>query len=374
MTSRIVVFGATGYTGRLVAERLAAQGASPVLAGRDQRRLAELADRLGGLEIVKADAMRRNSVFAAVGPGDVLVSTVGPFAKWGDAAVRAAIAASGSVYIDSTGEPVFIRRVFEELGAPAERAGVTLMPAMGFDFVPGALAGALALREAGRSAVRVDVGYFSLGMGADGASAGTRESLVGATLNDNHAFRQGALRTVRPAERVRTFPVKGKERSAISVGGAEHFTLPPVHPGLLEVNVYLGWFGPLAKPLQAGTLAGTVALKLPGVRSVLQAAGERLVSFAGSPEAGTTPGTLSWIAAVAYDAAGEPLAEVHLTGTDAYDFTASFIAWAAQRAAGGHKPKAVGAVGPVEAFGLDALEQGCAEAGLRRLRADAAAA
>jgi short subunit dehydrogenase-like uncharacterized protein len=374
MSSRIVVFGATGYTGRLVAERLAAQGARPVLAGRDERRLGELAERLGGLDTVKADAMRRNSVFAAVEPGDVLISTVGPFAKWGDAAVRAAIAASGATYMDSTGEPVFIRRIFEEMGGPAERAGVTLMPAMGFDFVPGALAGALALREAGPSAVRVDVGYFSLGMAADGASAGTRESLVGATLNDSHAFREGAVRTVRPAERVRTFPVKGKERSAISVGGAEHYTLPPLHPTLHEVNVYLGWFGPLAKPLQAGTLAGTVALKLPGVRSVLQAAGERLVSLAGAPEAGTTPGTLSWVPAIAYDAAGEPLAEVHLTGSDAYDFTASFIAWAAQRAAGGNRPHAVGAVGPVEAFGLDALEQGCAAAGLRRLSADAAAA
>ena len=374
MGSRIVIFGATGYTGRLVAERLAAQGARPVLAGRDETRLGELAERLGGLETVRADALRRNSVFEAVQPGDVLVSTVGPFAKWGDAAVRAAIAAPGTVYLDSTGEPVFIRRVFEQFGGPAERAGSTLMTARGFDFVPGALAGALALREAGDGAVRVDVGYFSLGMGPGGASAGTRESLVGATLNDNHAFRGGAVRTVRPAERLRTFSVKGKQRTAISVGGAEHYTLPPVHPALLEVNVYLGWFGALAKPLQAGTLAGTVALKLPGVRSVLQAAGERLVSLAGAPEAGTTPDTLSWIAAVACDAGGRPLAEVHLTGTDAYDFTASFMAWAAQRAAGGNRPGAVGAVGPVEAFGVDALEQGCAAAGLTRLRDDGAAA
>jgi short subunit dehydrogenase-like uncharacterized protein len=374
MTSRIVVFGATGYTGRLVAERLAAAGARPVLAGRDETRLGELAERLGGLETVKADAMRRNSVFAAVEPGDVLVSTVGPFAKWGDAAVRAAIAAPGSVYMDSTGEPVFIRRVFEELGGPARRAGTTLMPAMGYDFVPGALAGALALREAGRAATRVDVGYFSLGLGSGSASAGTRESLVGATLSDNHAFREGRVRTVRPAERVRTFTVKGKQRAAISVGGAEHYTLPPVHPGLLEVNVYLGWFGALAKPLQAGTLAGSVALKLPGVRGVLQAAGERLVALAGAPEPGTTPGGLSWIAAVAYDAGGEQLTEVHLTGSDGYDFTASFLAWAAQRAAGGNRPHAVGAVGPVEAFGLDALEQGCAAAGLTRLRDGAVSA
>ena len=373
MTATIVVFGATGYTGRLTAERLVAQGERPVLAGRSAERLGELAGRLGGLEVRQADALRRNGVFDLVGDGDVLVATVGPFAKYGEAAVRAAIAA-GATYIDSTGEPVFIRRVFEELDGPAERAGITLMTAMGFDFVPGALAGALALRDAGPEATRIDIGYFSLGMGPEGASAGTRESLVGAALNDNHAFRGGAVRTVRAAERVRTFPVKGKERTAISVGAAEHFTLPAVHPTLLEVNAYLGWFGPLAKPLQAGTLAGTVALKLPGVRALLQSAGERLVALAGAPEPGTTPETLSWIAAIAYDALGEPLSEVHLTGTDAYDFTASFIAWAAQRAAGGNRPRATGAVGPVEAFGLDALEQGCAEAGISRLRVDVAAA
>src|SRR6476469_6765709 len=120
MSQRIVVFGATGYTGRLVAERLAGQGERPVLAGRSEPRLAELAERLGGLEWVKADAMRRNSVYAAVQPGNVVVSTVGPFVKWGDAAVRAAISA-GATYMDSTGEPAFIRRVFGEFSGPAER-------------------------------------------------------------------------------------------------------------------------------------------------------------------------------------------------------------------------------------------------------------
>jgi short subunit dehydrogenase-like uncharacterized protein len=367
MPSRIVVFGATGYTGRLVAERLAGQGERPVLAGRSEERLAELAERLGGLEWVKADALRRNSVFAAVQPGDVVISTVGPFVKWGDAAVRAAIAA-GATYMDSTGEPAFIRRVFEEFGGPAQRNGAALLPAMGYDFVPGALAGALALREAGPHAVRVDVGYFSLGMGAAGASAGTRESLVGATLDDSHAFRDGRIRVVRPAERVRSFHVKGKERTAISVGGAEHFGLPAAYGSLMEVNVYLGWFGPLAKPLQATTLAGSVALRVPGVRGALQAVGERLVSLASGPEPGTTPDTLSWVPAIAYSASGEVLAEVHVTGADAYDFTASFLAWAARRAAR-HGVAGAGALGPVGAFGLDTLVEGCASAGLSRLDA-----
>src|SRR5918997_3376191 len=177
MAARIVIFGATGFTGRQVAERLAAQGASPVLAGRSEASVRELAERLG-LEWRVADALRQNSIFALLEPGDVLVSTVGPFARWGEAAVRAAIAAKGT-YIDSTGEPAFIRRVVEGMGPAAERAGAALLPAMGYDFVPGALAAALALEQAGEQAVRVDVGYYAFGAGS---SAGTRRSGVGVAL------------------------------------------------------------------------------------------------------------------------------------------------------------------------------------------------
>jgi short subunit dehydrogenase-like uncharacterized protein len=365
MAGRIVVFGATGYTGRLVAERLAGAGERPVLAGRSRERLQALAADLGGLETAHGDVMRSNSVFALVGEGDVLVSTVGPFAKWGEPAVRAAIAGRAA-YIDSTGEPAFIRRVFEEHGPRAERAGIPLMTAMGYDWVPGALAGGLALRDAGEEAVRVDVGYYALGAGSATASPGTRRSMVGATLGDSYAWRNGTLRTVRPAERVRAFTVKGKERPAISVGGAEHFGLPAVFPGLREVNVYLGWFGALARPMQAGTLVGSVATRVPGVREALEYAGTRLADLGGAgPEPGTTPGGLSWIAAQAYDAGGRPVAEVHLSGADGYAFTADFIAWAARAAATG-RIEGAGAVGPVEAFGLEELERGCAAAGLSR--------
>ena len=94
MAGRIVVFGATGYTGRLVAERLAGAGERPLLAGRSQERLRALAERLGGLETAHADVMRSNSVAALVREGDVLVSTVGPFVKFGEPALRAAISAA----------------------------------------------------------------------------------------------------------------------------------------------------------------------------------------------------------------------------------------------------------------------------------------
>ena len=361
MAQRIVVFGATGYTGRLIAERLVAQGVRPVLAGRSEARLASLAEKLGGLESVRADVMRKNSVFDLVGRDDVLVSTVGPFIKWGEPAVRAAVAA-GCTYLDSTGEPPFIRRVFEEFGPPAERSGAALLTAMGYDFAPGALAGALALEDAGPEAVRVDVGYYMLGGTASSLSAGTRESLVGVTLGDNHAFREGRVRTVRPAERVRSFTVAGRGREAISVGGAEHFALPSAYPGVREVNVYLGWFGPLARPLQAGSLVGEIVRRIPGAQSVMRMTGERVLGLASGPEAGTTPGGRSWIAAEAYDGAGRQLSEVHLAGVDGYEFTASFMAWAAQQPVTGS-----GALGPVAAYGLERLQEGARLAGLDRV-------
>src|SRR3954452_7715775 len=133
MPGRIVLFGATGYIGELTARALAAEGARPVLAARDAERLETLADELGGLDTAVADAARADTVRALVERGDVLVSTVGPFARYGETAVEAAIAA-GASYLDSTGEGPFIREVFERYGSRARDAGCALVPAFGYDF------------------------------------------------------------------------------------------------------------------------------------------------------------------------------------------------------------------------------------------------
>src|SRR5688500_17669903 len=114
--SRIVVFGATGLTGRLTATALVGRGQRPVLAGRSRAKLAEAAGELGGeLELAVVDAAQPESLLGLVERGDVLVSTVGPFVRWGDPAVRAALA-RGAHYLDSNGEPPFTRRVFKRHG------------------------------------------------------------------------------------------------------------------------------------------------------------------------------------------------------------------------------------------------------------------
>jgi short subunit dehydrogenase-like uncharacterized protein len=364
MAGRIVVFGATGYTGRNTAERLIARGEHPVLAGRSVDRLRALGDELGGLEVAVADVSRPESVRELVGPGDVMVATVGPFTRWGDPAAEAAIAA-GAHYLDSTGESAFIRRVFEHFGPGAETAGIGMVTAFGFDWVPGNLAGALALREAGEAAARVEVGYFS--PGEIKGSGGTMATIATSTFEPSFAWRDGRLVTERTAKRYRRFDVKGRERPAVSVGSSDHLTLPRLHPGLREVDSYLGWFGPASRPMQAMSAATAVATAVPGVRSGLQSLAGRFVKgSSGGPDAELRAKSGSYAVATVYDDTGRSLAEVRVDGANAYDFTFGILAWGASTAAAGGLEGA-GALGPAEAFGLDELEAGCREAGIARV-------
>jgi short subunit dehydrogenase-like uncharacterized protein len=360
---RIVLFGATGYTGRLTAGALVARGERPLLAGRNGELLAAMASGLGGLETAIADVSEPATVRALLDPSDVIVATVGPFARFGDAAAEAAIEA-GASYLDSTGEPAFIRRVFEHFGPPAGAAGAGLLTAFGYDWVPGNLAGALALREAGEGATRVDVGYFSTG-GTGGMSGGTRASLAGAMVDPAFEWREG-IRACRPAARVRTFDAAGKERPGVSVGSSEHFSLPRLHPGLREVNVYLGWFGGASRAMQAFSAINAQITKIPGVRAGITALTGRFVKGStGGPDAEARAGTGSTIVAIAYSPDGDELASVTVTGVNGYEFTGRILAWGASTAAATGM-LAAGALGPPEAFGLDQLEAGCAEAGISR--------
>jgi short subunit dehydrogenase-like uncharacterized protein len=358
-----VVFGATGYTGKLASEALVRRGARPVLAARNQDRLGALAAELGGLETAVADVSQPDSVKRLVGRGDVLLTTVGPFKRWGHAAAEAAIAARAH-YLDSTGEGVFIREVFESYGPAAKQAGIGMLTAFGYDFVPGNLAGAEALERAGDNATRVDVGYYVTGSGLAGMSGGTRASAAGMMSESAFAWRQGRVVTERSARRRRSFPVNGKQRPGISIGGTEHFALPRLAPQLRDVNVYLGWFGAAAAPMQLMSAVTGPMFKVPGAKRLYDAAAERLVTTStGGPDAQERAGGGSHVVAIAYDDAGEELAEVHVTGVDGYSFTGEILARGAIRAAGGSL-QGLGALGPVDAFGLGPLRAGCRQSGL----------
>ena len=141
----IVLFGATGFTGGLTATRLARDappGCRWALAGRDQRRLEAVRDRiarddptLAELPVIVADGGDLGSMVALAERTNVLITTVGPYLQLGDATV-AACALSGTDYVDLTGEAEFVDRTWLRYHGSAERSGARLIHACGFDSIP----------------------------------------------------------------------------------------------------------------------------------------------------------------------------------------------------------------------------------------------
>ena len=336
MAGRIVLFGATGYTGRLTAEAMVERGLGPVLAARSADKLARLADELGGgLETAAPPTWPIPRAWPRSWGRATCSLRPSARSPAGARPPRAPRSAAEPTTWTRPASPRFVREVFERYGPSAEKAGIGMITAFGYDWVPGNLAGALALREAGPDAVRVDTGYFMVGRASrDSMSGGTRASLVGAVADPSFAFQGGRIVTERGAKRYRTFTVRGKERPGVSAGASENFTLPKLFPQLLEVNTYLGWFGPMSRPMQAMSAANSAAFKIPGARRLYDAATSRFAKGStGGPGEEARSKAGSHIVGIAYDAHGKQLAEVHVTGVDGYTFTGRILAWGAGQVA-----------------------------------------
>lgn len=368
----ILVFGATGFTGRMVVRELVARGLPVRVAGRSEERLRQLAEKHGGLEWAVADVEDAPSVWQAAKGCDLLVTTVGPYSWWGHIAADTAVE-HAIPYVDITGEPAFVRRIFEEYGPRAERAGVAMLPAMGYDYVPGNLAGALALEAAGEEATRVDVGYFmtsDMSRSLTSLSGGTLRSLRASSSAMQFAWRDGRLVDERGAKRVLKFPFGERTLTAISIGGTEHLSLPRLHPGLRDVNVGLGWFGPASRTVSVISSVGEKIEALPVIgglfeRMISGGEGSRTRQRAkpAGPDNVTLEDSRGRIIAIARDASGRELAGVRLEGPNPYDLTGSMVAWVAERVVKG-EINGTGALGPVEAFGLEPLRAACESFGL----------
>jgi short subunit dehydrogenase-like uncharacterized protein len=141
----VVLFGATGFVGELTAEYLAAHapaGCRWALAGRDLGRLERVRERLAArhpgaahLPLLRADATDRAAVRELAASARVVATTVGPYV-WYGAELVAACAEAGTGYVDLTGEPEFVDRMYVEHDARARETGARLVHACGFDSVP----------------------------------------------------------------------------------------------------------------------------------------------------------------------------------------------------------------------------------------------
>ena len=181
-----MVFGATGFAGRLVAGYLAGHAPGGVrigLAGRSERRLADVRAGLGAAAsawpLLVADSADPASVAALARAARVVVSTVGPYRAQGLALVQAC-AEAGTDYADLTGEVLFIRDSIDRCHDVAAAAGARIVHCCGFDSVPSDL-GVLLLHQAARADDAGDLQDTTLVVTAlrGGVSGGTLASMMG---------------------------------------------------------------------------------------------------------------------------------------------------------------------------------------------------
>ncbi|MFI0229558.1 saccharopine dehydrogenase family protein [Streptomyces sp. NPDC017086] len=137
----LVLFGATGFVGRLTARYLAAHAPRDLrwaVAGRDERRLARLCESLpggDGVGVLRADVGEPATLRTLAEQARVVATTVGPYVLYGEALV-AACADTGADYLDLTGEPEFVDLMYVRHDARARETGARLVHACGFDSVP----------------------------------------------------------------------------------------------------------------------------------------------------------------------------------------------------------------------------------------------
>jgi short subunit dehydrogenase-like uncharacterized protein len=133
----IAVYGASGYQGKLVLTELARRDIEAVLIGRDLTRLETAASAVGLRDAERrlADTSDHEALVSAFRGCAGVINCAGPFTSSGEAVVRAAIAA-GCHYVDTSGEQLYVKKIFDTFSTAAENAGVTVVPAANDGCVP----------------------------------------------------------------------------------------------------------------------------------------------------------------------------------------------------------------------------------------------
>ena len=362
----IVLLGATGFTGGLVAEELDARVAGTrirwALAGRDTEALRRLADGLPSKpDVVAADVTDPASLRAMAASTRVVATTVGPYARLGVDVARAC-AEHGTHYADITGEDGFVRTLEREVDAVAKERGATMVVCCGFDSVPHDLGVRFAVSHLPDDADVVLRGYVRARGRMSGGTARTAlEALSGASVVPPRPETDPG--DVRPVDRL----VLGAHRPERIGGWAVPMpTVDPlivlrsarVLPGYGRLFVY-GHFAHLRRTstLVAGgaALGGAVlaARTRPGRRAL-----ERLLPSPGEgPDAATRAAGRFTVLLVGTAHGETPEDDVRIVarvrGRDpGYGETSRMLAEAALTLASDERPDVVGVVTPAVGLGL----------------------
>lgn len=329
-TPAVILIGATGYTGRLVAAELG-RGPYPfVLAARDPERLKRVAAAVAGGTPQIVDVTDPDSLHRLIRPGDAVINTAGPFTELGTPVVEACVRA-GAHYLDTTGEQPFMRHTYERFHEPARDAGVAVVNAMAFEYALGDCALALTARSMAEPLRSVDVVYA---WGGAASSGGTRRTVLRMLGRRAWVRRDGGFQSQRPAAHRRTVRLaSGARLHAVSFGSGEVVTAPRY----LAVENVRGW---LVMGRLGARVAPVLSPALPFVMPVLRPMLEPLVARSADPTPDERDASAFTIRVEVEDANGDRRAvEVH--GRDPYGLTAAAAVHGARRAMEAGAPSGV---------------------------------
>lgn len=343
-TGPIAVYGATGFTGRLVTAELTRRGADFVLAGRSRERLDALAAEFGGAETRAVSVEDHQGLRDLLEPCSAVIACAGPFVRNGEPVVAAA-AATGTNYVDTTGEQPFMRTVFDRYGPQAERSGATLVPAMGFDYVPGDMIASLTAGEGGPFD-DVTLAYCVLGMQP---TRGTTRSALDMLAGGDFDFTGGELR---PADRkisrgTFTFPEPAGEQRMTRYPAGEPITVPR-HVDTRQVTMMLNATA-VAPPRAVPFLGATMPAFALAMRTPLHKLADRAIGRLPEGPGDATRASNTWtIVCEATPAQGAKRRGV-VSGPDVYGLTAKTTVEGALRLSAPDYERP-GALAPSEAF------------------------
>jgi len=218
----VVVYGASGYTGRLICEYLREYNLPFVAAGRDKTRVQEVVERIPGIGDVLHDVVEVEHSVEALTElftgAAVVCNTVGPFSTHGPEVVEACLAA-GAHYVDTTGEQDWLITCDEQYGADFAAAGLLLSPGIAQMYTTGEIAAQLCLEKPGLDTL--DIAVF---WGGSPTVASTLTILVNAALSGAHYLEQNEYQPWDPAAGHYQLTLPGQHELALALpwGGTSH--------------------------------------------------------------------------------------------------------------------------------------------------------
>ncbi|CAN1549023.1 COG3268 Uncharacterized conserved protein [Sphingomonadaceae bacterium] len=230
----IIVYGATSFVGQIITRYMHEQFADGsirwAIAGRSLNKLQQVSDTTGlsGVELIVADAADESALRQMCARTNVVISTVGPYALYGDVLVRVC-ATTGTDYCDLTGEPQWIRKMQLRHEADAIKSGARIVHCCGFDSIPSDLGVHFlqrsALEQFGQTCDRINMRVVNMKGGASGGTIASMINMVKEAVGDADLRRE--------------------LQDPYSLCPAGHgFSVPQPDVKIAYDNVYGGWIAP----------------------------------------------------------------------------------------------------------------------------------